>query len=224
MAFTAEQKRALRAKRKQQREADDALRGVKRRPRGPPVRGHKWNDVAGKWFPTEWYEPQGPDDCLAIVIAKRRAQLQPDSPDYPVYAQRQPDGTCVIETTWENMEQRGFVRQRGSFPMVRDCVNRAAAEAWLSSKVDSPDHPVYAVLAPDGTGVIEATWENIEPYARQRDAIVQSCVNRVAAEAWLAFKCKSTTGAPSGSPRPRPGSKLATERAHAMRAGTPSCA
>ena len=28
MAFTAEQKRALRAKRKQQREADDALRGV----------------------------------------------------------------------------------------------------------------------------------------------------------------------------------------------------
>ena len=92
MAFTAQQKRALRAKRKQEREADDALRGVKRKPCGRPPKDMKWNGVAGKWFPASWQA-----DCPGIVIAERRATLPTDSPDYPVWAALAPDGDGLID-------------------------------------------------------------------------------------------------------------------------------
>ena len=55
MAFTKEEKRDLRAKRKREREADEALRGAKRQPRGRPRYGCKWEEIAGKWIDNSVY-------------------------------------------------------------------------------------------------------------------------------------------------------------------------
>ena len=98
-----------------------------------------WNVVAGEWFPTS-YEADHP----AIVIAERRATLQPDSPDYPVYAALLSDGRRLIDTSHDNI--RPYVQpyidmastdpvaftKRG--PVVRQFLDRCDAEAWLGSK------------------------------------------------------------------------------------------
>ena len=50
MAFTAEQKRALRADRKRLRSAEDAAHGLKRRPRGRAPVWHRWDEIVGAWL------------------------------------------------------------------------------------------------------------------------------------------------------------------------------
>ena len=124
----------MRAKRKQERVADEALRGVKRKPTGRPRKDHKWNDVAGEWFRKDL-----PDDHPDIVIAERRATLTPDSPDYPVWAAlavgTASDG--LIDTSAESSQT--YAEQHGSMhgTKVRSFVDRGAAESWLRSEIKS---------------------------------------------------------------------------------------
>ena len=113
MAFTKEEKRDLRAKRKREREADEALRGVKRQPRGRPPFGCGWDNIAGEW-------------------TDRREFF------YAALAQG-----GVIETSWERITPHftnddgtlpsDFLLQR----QVRRFATRADAETWLQSEVKS---------------------------------------------------------------------------------------
>ena len=128
MAFTKEEKRDLRAKRKRERQADNALRGVKPQPVGRPRKHQTWNSVAGSWFPTAW-----PADHIAIVCAERRATLPYDSPDYPVWAALHVTPAPGDRGVISRFRQRIGPYTQQDATEIRQFENRAAAHAWLTA-------------------------------------------------------------------------------------------
>ena len=67
MAWTAEQKRDARARRKRDRAAEDERRGVRRQPRGGVPLYHRWDESVGAWVLDESGE----------ALARRRLELPP---------------------------------------------------------------------------------------------------------------------------------------------------
>ena len=176
MAFTKEEQRAHRAKRKREREADFALRGVKPQPVGRPRKDHVWNAVAGDWF----HKQYGPDHSV-IICAERRATVPYDSPDYPVYAALRfpPVDRGVISRSRECIEP--YMQQGGSQPgwgcKMEEFENRAAAQAWLESEVKS-----FKDKSAAGTPSSEpsATAQNAPPAFVFRRSRLQRAADRLA--------------------------------------------
>ena len=103
MAFTKEEKRDLRAKRKREREADEALRGVKRQPRGRPRYGCTWDEIAGKWIDNSVYAALVQGGVIDTSWERIKRYLINDDGTFPSNVQL----------------------------LVRRFANRADAESWL---------------------------------------------------------------------------------------------
>ena len=109
MAFTKEEKRDLRAKRKREREADEALRGVKRQPRGRPRFGCTWDDIAGEWIDNSVYAALVQGGVIDTSWKRIARYLINDDGKFP-----------------SNLHQ-----------LVQRFANRADAESWLKFRLQS---------------------------------------------------------------------------------------
>ena len=150
MAFTKEEKRDLRAKRKREREADEALRGVKRQPRGRPRFGCTWDDIAGKWIDNSVYAALVQGGVIDTSWERIKRYLINDDGTFPFNVQL----------------------------LVRRFANRADAESWLqfrlqsdaqqaATEVSSPPPPPPATSVVFGKSRLQRAAERL---ARRRAA------------------------------------------------------